>query len=295
MKRMQRSLVFSLALVLAPATIPATTSHAQPRLTAAQLAALTPLDPGAVPRRGTFWFLQGPSPGQPYPPLPCPPGDLTNAPIYALGGGQFLIDDSQVDYAALRQQQEMDRALSSLEVQYGLRRSEQNGGIFSPMGLTSYTADDLWLELIAITNATGYFVVHPPAAEATNGVYDLFVTTNLSPDVPGLNLTNWLWLLRTDPGETNLIVPNLTADTAFFMLGRTNDTDGDGMSDAYEHLVSHTSPTNADSPIILSQPISQTVEWGDTITFTVVAEGPEPLTYQWFLGTNAIPGKPTAR
>ena len=154
-----------------------------------------------------------------------------------------------------------------------------------------YTTNDLWLEIVTVTNFTGFFVVHPPEAEATNGVYDLFMTTNLSPNVPGLNLTNWLWLLRTDPGETNLIVPDLWAEQAYFMLGRTNDTDGDGMSDAYEHLVSHTSPTNQDGPIITLQPLSQTVYSGDTVTFTVAAEGAQPLAYQWFLNASALPGE----
>ena len=133
--------------------------------------------------------------------------------------------------------------------------------------------------------------MHPPAAEAATGVYDLFMTTNLSPNVPGLNLTNWLWLLRTDPGETNLAVPGLPQDQAFFRLAQTNDTDADGMTDAYEHLVSHTSLTNADTPIITSQPLSQTIYARDSVTFTVSAEGPPNLTYQWlFNGTN-MPGK----
>ena len=170
--------------------------------------------------------------------------------------------------------------------------NEWGGGI--TFNAYQYTSNDLWLEIVTVTNLTGFFVVHPPEAEATTGVYDLFMTTNLSPNVPGLNLTNWLWLLRTDPGETNLIVPDLWADQAYFMLGRTNDTDGDGMSDAYEHLVSHTSPTNADAPVIIFQPLSQTVWAGDTVTFTVVAEGAQPLAYQWMLNTNVISGATNA-
>jgi hypothetical protein len=163
------------------------------------------------------------------------------------------------------------------------------GGAFTPMDARSYTDSDLWLEITGLTNTTGYFVVHPPAGEAANGVYDLFMTTNLSSSVPGLNLTNWLWLLRTDPGETNLTVPDLPQDEAFFMLGRTNDTDGDGMSDAYEHLVSHTDQNVPDAPVITFQPLSQDVYSGDTVTFTVTAEGALPLAYQWLLnGTNLV-------
>ena len=153
------------------------------------------------------------------------------------------------------------------------------------------TTNDLWLEITTMTNSTGVFVVHPPSAEVTAGVYDLFMTTNLGLNVPGLNLTNWLWLLRTEPGETNLTVPNLNADTAFFMLARTNDSDGDLLSDAYEHLVSHTDPDTPDALIITTQPLSQEVVDGDTVTFSVVAWSGEAMTYQWtFNGTNIAGG-----
>jgi hypothetical protein len=108
---------------------------------------------------------------------------------------------------------------------------------------------NLWLQITGTartgTNRTAYFTIWPPNG-VTNGVYDLFLTTNLSAHVSGLNETNWAWVLRCDAGETNLIVTNLTAKTCFFLLGLTNDTDGDGMSDAFEHLVSHTDPNNGD-------------------------------------------------
>ena len=152
------------------------------------------------------------------------------------------------------------------------------------MGLTPYTTDDLWLELTAITNATASFIVHPPAAEATSGVYDLFATTSLGLNLPGLNRTNWVWLLRTDPGEANLVVPNLAAEQAYFRVAGTNDTDGDGLSDAIELLVTHTDPNTADPsplPVVLSQPLSQTAYWGDTVTFSIEAGGMQPLSYQW--------------
>ncbi|MCE0498786.1 MAG: PQQ-binding-like beta-propeller repeat protein [Methylacidiphilales bacterium] len=57
-----------------------------------------PLDQSAIPKFGTFWFLVGPYPGHPIAPLPCPPAD-SDAPIYDLGDGQYLIDDSAVDYS----------------------------------------------------------------------------------------------------------------------------------------------------------------------------------------------------
>jgi hypothetical protein len=64
--------------------------------------------------------------------------------------------------------------------------------------------------------------------------------------VPGLNATNWQWVLRCDPGQTNLIVTNISTVCCFFRLGRTNDSDSDGLSDAFESLVSHTTLNNPD-------------------------------------------------
>jgi hypothetical protein len=47
----------------------------------------------------------------------------------------------------------------------------------------------------------------------TNGVYGLYFKTNLA------ILYNWTWLLRTVPGQTNLVATNLPPAQGFFMLG----------------------------------------------------------------------------
>ena len=44
------------------------------------------------------------------------------------------------------------------------------------------------------------------------------------------------------------------------------------------------------APVITTQPASQTVAAGDTVTFTIVATGTAPLSYQWKKGGNNIPG-----
>lgn len=63
----------------------------------AQTDELRLVPPYAVPAAGTFWSLQklDSEPPMPYDPFP----DL---PVYSLGDGIFLVDDSSVDYAALR-------------------------------------------------------------------------------------------------------------------------------------------------------------------------------------------------
>lgn len=262
---------------------------------------------------GTFWQVRSTFPSVAAP-SPCPPLD-PSIPVYAMTDHQFLVDQTDgrplattsayarrkfagmdpasIQAAWLKEIEAFIAEVQERQAAVDLRRSigmddldDSGGGLL--LGLLEYTADDLWLEISALTNSVGFFTIHPPTTELTNGVYDLYMTTNLSPVVVGLNLTNWTWLLRSDPGQTNLLVPDLTDDQAFFILGRTNDADGDMMSDAYEHLVSHTSPTNPDAPIITLQPLSQTVYSGDTVSFTVAAEGAQPLTYQWFLNASPI-------
>jgi hypothetical protein len=44
------------------------------------------------------------------------------------------------------------------------------------------------------------------------------------------------------------------------------------------------------TPVILSSPQDLTIAPGDPASFTVLARGGQPLSYQWFLNTNAIPG-----
>jgi len=211
----------------------------------------------------------------------------TNTPVYAIGdpivGGQFLVDQTSGQVLSA-QAQYSPRALSSMttasilsaqveelqtfvaQVQarqaYALARAngqtpdgppipgeDGGGGTNDPGGGITYNAyqystNDLWLEIISATNGVANFTIHTPDTAA----YDLFGTTNLSADVPGLNLTNWVWLLRTDVGQTNnIILTNLWPDMGFFRLGTMLDSDSDGLTDAYELLVSHTNPQNPDT------------------------------------------------
>jgi hypothetical protein len=48
------------------------------------------------------------------------------------------------------------------------------------------------------------------------------------------------------------------------------------------------------TPTITTQPASTTINSGQTATLTVVAEGPPPLTYQWFIGTSGDTSQPIA-
>ena len=73
MKKVQSDFILKFAFALALVLVSNATLNAQPQITAGQLATLQPLDPGAIPRFGTFWLLKSPDPGRGYPPTPCPP------------------------------------------------------------------------------------------------------------------------------------------------------------------------------------------------------------------------------
>ncbi len=77
----------------------------------------------------------------------------------------------------------------------------------------------------------------------TNGaVYDLF---GCAPMLP-LNNGGWSWLGQVTNCSTYSISNQLTNCT-FYVLGSPQDSDGDGLTDAYELLVSKTDPLNPDS------------------------------------------------
>ena len=208
---------------------------------------------------GTYWEVQNSLPCV-SPPLPCPPSD-SNTVVYAVGGGQFLVDEtagplvpplaapyarralSTADYAAILQAQvdELQNFVAQIQAaQLNAQSSNSqmsapdldspplppgvgNGTNDSPEGGMPFNGDppstnDLWLQILSmsVTNATANLVIHPPW-NVTNGVYDLIYCTNLAPPI------SWQWLLRTDPGQTNLTAPNAAYAQGFYRLGPPND------------------------------------------------------------------------
>lgn len=58
-----------------------------------------PLADGQIPASGTFWLSTSPN-GLALPPFPILPPSLAGAPVYSLGGGQYLVDNSGFASAA---------------------------------------------------------------------------------------------------------------------------------------------------------------------------------------------------
>jgi hypothetical protein len=110
----------------------------------------------------------------------------------------------------------------------------------------NYDPTNLWLEIKGVSSNQAFFEIR---TSDPDGPYDLFSTTNLAltTNVGGLNRTNWVWLMRTDWGQTNVVLPNLWPSEGWFKLGTMQDTDLDGLPDAFENVVSKTNPEVRDS------------------------------------------------
>jgi len=121
-------------------------------------------------------------------------------------------------------------------------------GYLTSLGTNSsgcVTSSNIWITNMTatlLTNST-VSVTFGIAGGSNNVLYDVFATTALtSPITNGV----WAWL-----GQgyhcTTYTITNLPNTTVLFILGQPQDSDGDGLTDAYELLVSHTDPHNPDS------------------------------------------------
>jgi hypothetical protein len=153
---------------------------------------------------GTYYLSSMPVP------FPCDPyhGAL---PIETLDAVHhiYLVKDTPSDYATLQSAQSVVRHQMMAMNEDGNSSSQ----VFSPQ---FFTTNDLWLQIIAVTNGTANLVIHPPE-DMMNGVYDLQYSTNLT--LP----ETWQWLLRSNPRETNLMVSNATDAQGFYRLSAPND------------------------------------------------------------------------
>ena len=179
-----------------------------------------------------YYSLQNPD----WPPLPFVPFELS---VYDLGNGFLTYDDLAVDYDQVRAEAELARRLEQLmensnppDPEEGEGQGEEGGG--GPAGF-NYSTNDLWLEILAVTNSTATLIIHAPGTNA----YDLFRTFELTP-APFTNAV-WRWVAKGTNGQT-LVFPNARCWQALYVLGSGVDSDGDNLTDAFEVLSSKTSP-----------------------------------------------------
>jgi hypothetical protein len=169
----------------------------------------------SVPATGTFFSATQNMP-------PWPTDWLPQLPVYVQDAANniFIVDDRGWDYSASG-----NAMFSAIAQPGGMGAMEMDGppspggtnsgsgsGGATAMALANYTTNDLYLTNFSVAHRVASMVIHPPWY-ITNGVYDLFYTTNLAPPV------SWKFVLRTTPGQTNLLVNNATGPQGFYELG----------------------------------------------------------------------------
>jgi hypothetical protein len=103
---------------------------------------------------------------------------------------------------------------------------------------------NVWITNTTATVGTNGVNLTFTIAGGSNGLpYDVFATAALTQP-----LTNGVWTWMGQGYQCcTYTIPGLTNGAVFLLLGTPLDSDGDGLTDAYERLVSHTNPYVADS------------------------------------------------
>ncbi len=127
-------------------------------------------------------------------------------------------EDELIDALSLLAQPQGAMAMDSADLNPGDAGTNSGDGGYSPMfgGSYGFDTNQLWLQIIGVTNGAASLVIHPPAGQS-NGVYDLYYTTGIDAPVA------WQWLLRTEAGQTNLLVSNATNAQGFYEIRPPND------------------------------------------------------------------------
>jgi hypothetical protein len=102
----------------------------------------------------------------------------------------------------------------------------------------------------ACVSSTNFWITNVVASAAANGTMNLQFSIAGGQDgsfydvfaISQLGTTNsWSWMGQGQHCNT-YILTNLPSSTGYLILGGPQDSDGDGVTDAYERLVSHTNP-----------------------------------------------------
>lgn len=118
------------------------------------------------------------------------------------------------------------------------------------LGYVTNTADCLsnnmvWLtNVVATASAGNTMTVEFDIAGGFDGfIYDVFANSIL---LSASSTNRWAWMGQ-GPHCRRYRLTNLPATAAYLVLGQPQDLDADGLTDAFENLVSKTDPTNPDS------------------------------------------------
>lgn len=175
------------------------------------LEATTPLPASDAPEAGNFYSAQHlPDSENAWPPLPA---DILGLPVWPLGGGFYLLDDTNVDYDALA------AAAAAAAAQPQLSR----GGMSPMFSLISGSSGAPYLtNMTAVLSSDGNSMISSfSIAGGTNGfAYDIYSTTNLA-DTPVYS--TWTWLGQGYTGNSYTFT-NQPLDNAFYILAIPRQT-----------------------------------------------------------------------
>lgn len=107
------------------------------------------------------------------------------------------------------------------------------------------TNSNVWITNVVATLQTNGTAIEFTIRGGTNTLpYDVFATAGLA----GPSLTNalWTWMGQGHPCARYSLA-NLPVSSALLILGTPRDSDRDGLTDAYEILITHTDPNDPDS------------------------------------------------
>jgi hypothetical protein len=121
------------------------------------------------------------------------------------------------------------------------------GGYLTNVGSLSgcITNSQVWMTNVVATPLTNgnLNLTFGISGGLAGAAYDVFATTALQ-----IPITNSVWAWMGQGYSCNrYMLTNLPPYAVFLILGTPLDSDGDGLTDAYERLVSHTDPYKADS------------------------------------------------
>lgn len=165
------------------------------------------------------------------------------------------------------------------------------------MGALEYSIDQgtNWLPVIYYLDDQDPAVGGDPDVIYTNGVIDVGATFNTPRSDQPANGTNYGWFICAP--ITTALIP--------YVAGRTNDDQVSGKRIEVVRLAQADGRANVrfrfmyagtcswywgvddfglyeiNTPVITTQPLSQSIDAGTPVTFTVAASSPTPLSYQW--------------
>ena len=113
------------------------------------------------------------------------------------------------------------------------------GGLQLVGSVSAITSTNIWITNVTATVTSSGMAMTFTIQGGSDGVpYDVFANSVLSFGSTGIP---WAWMGQGYHGNIYTLT-NLPPTACFLILGTPQDTDGDGLTDAYENLVSKSNP-----------------------------------------------------